>query len=93
MATALPATQRQAFFIVNFGAPRPAFLNPWFHARLAQGVERAIYARRGDVVPDLPWRPWYRHGGALTRIGAPCAHPLAAHAIAAYAADLRALGV
>jgi hypothetical protein len=78
------------FRVVTFGAPRPAFLNPWFRARLARGVERVLYRRRGDVVPDVPW-PLYGHGARQTTIGRDLGEPIANHAIAQYARDLRGL--
>ena len=81
------------FRLVTFGQPRCAFLNPWFHRLLARGVERAIYARRGDVVPDLPFWPFYTHGGRATAIGVSRLDPIADHAIALYAADLAALDI
>jgi hypothetical protein len=79
------------FRLVTFGGPRVAFCNPWFGHLLKGGVERALYARRGDVVPDVPLRP-YLHGGPLTTIGSAIGDPIAGHAIARYAADLKALG-
>ena len=80
------------FRLVTFGAPRTAFLDPWFGHLLKRGVERALYARVGDIVPDAPMRP-YLHGGRLTRIGVSVGDFVADHSVAQYAADLKALGV
>ena len=81
-----------AFRVVTFGAPRTGFLLPWIGHRLRRAVERVEYARQGDIVPDAPTRP-YLHGGRLTRIGVSVGDFVANHAIAQYAADLKALGV
>jgi len=80
------------FRIVTFGAPRVGFLLPWISHRLRRAVERAQYARLGDIVPDAPMRP-YLHGGKLTRIGVSVGGFVANHAIAQYAADLKTLGL
>jgi hypothetical protein len=80
------------FRIVTFGAPRVGFLFPWIRRRLRRAVERAQYARPGDIVPDAPMRP-YLHGGRLTRIGVGLDGFVANHAIAQYVADLKALGL
>lgn len=79
------------FRVVAFGAPRVGFLFPWIGHRLRRAVERVEYARFGDVVPEVPMRP-YLHGGPLTRIGVSVGDFIANHAIARYAADLKALG-
>jgi pimeloyl-ACP methyl ester carboxylesterase len=81
------------FRLVTFGQPRVAFLNPWFGHLLSRGREKAIYARRGDPVPDVP--PWpYLRGGGSTMIGTALDdQPIANHSITKYAADLKALGV
>ncbi len=81
------------FRLVTFGQPRVGFLNPWLHRLIAKAQERAIYARRGDIVPDLPFWPWYTHGARATRIGARWGDPFEDHAIAQYGDDLKALGV
>jgi hypothetical protein len=81
-----------AFRVVTFGAPRVGFLFPWIGHRLRSAVERTQYARVGDLVPNVPTRP-YLHGGRLTRIGASVGDVVADHAIARYGADLRALGL
>jgi hypothetical protein len=78
------------FRVVTFGAPRTGFLLPWIGHRLHRAVERVEYARRGDVVPDVPLRP-YLHGGPLTHIGVSVGDFVANHAVARYAADLKAL--
>jgi hypothetical protein len=82
----------QPFRLVTFGEPRVAFCNPWLGHLIRRGAERAIYARAGDLVPDAPTRP-YLHGGRMTRIGASAGDFIADHAIALYAADLRAMGL
>ena len=81
------------FRLVTFGQPRCAFLNPWFHGLLAAGVERVAYGRKGDLVPDLPFWPFYTHGARLKRIGASVGDAIEDHSIDRYAADLKALGV
>jgi hypothetical protein len=90
---ALHAVQRPGlrFRLVTFGAPRVAFLNPWLGHLLRRGGPHALFARRGDIVPLAPARPLYRHPAPLTRIGAATGEVLADHAIARYAADVRAL--
>jgi hypothetical protein len=80
------------FRVVTFGAPRSGFLFPWIGHRLRGAVERVEYVRLGDIVPDVPTRP-YLHGGRLTRLGVSVGDFVENHAIAHYAADLRALGV
>lgn len=78
------------FRVVTFGAPRVGFLNPLLRLRKAQEI--AMYRRLGDVVPGLPFPPWYRNGGKLRWLGPLNFDPLSAHAIAAYAASLAAMG-
>jgi hypothetical protein len=80
------------FRVVTFGAPRTGFLFPWIGHRLRRAVERVEYVRCGDIVPDVPTRP-YLHGGRLTRIGFSIGDFVVNHAVAQYAADLKALGV
>lgn len=82
----------QAFRVVTFGAPRVGFALPWLRFRLRDAAEHVQYARTGDIVPDVPTRP-YLHGGRLTRIGVSAGDFIANHAIGRYAADLAALGV
>ena len=77
--------------VVSFGAPRVGFLLPWINHRLRGAIEHVHYARAGDIVPDVPTRP-YLHGGRLTRIGVSAGDFVANHAISQYAADLKALG-
>ncbi|MDE2471135.1 MAG: lipase family protein [Bradyrhizobium sp.] len=79
------------FRVVTFGQPRVALLNPCFGRLLGKGVERALYARRGDIVPDVPPRP-YLHGGRLTLIGTAVDDaPIGSHSIGRYADDVKAL--
>ena len=84
------------FRLVTFGQPRVAFLNPWFHHLLANGVEAVPYARTLDPVPDVPFAPLYRHGARSRPIGVSLgdspAERIENHAVARYVADLRALG-
>lgn len=81
-----------ALRVVTFGAPRAGLLFPWLALRLARAVERVEYARVGDIVPNVPMRP-YLHAAPLTRIGASAEDVLTNHAISQYVADLKALGV
>lgn len=77
--------------VVVFGAPRvPFMLNPIFHFI---GADATAYERWGDPVPGVPFRPWYRRGVRSTTIGTRIVSidALRNHAIALYAADLRAL--
>jgi hypothetical protein len=78
------------FRVVTFGAPRTSFLLPWIGHRLRCAVECVEYARRGDIVPDVPPRP-YLHGTPLTRIGISVGDFVADHAVVQYAVDLKAL--
>lgn len=78
------------FRVVTFGAPRVAFLDPGLGRKLSLGGPNALYVRAGDIVPDLPLPPFYRHPLAPTRIGVRVGDFLADHAIARYAEDLRA---
>lgn len=78
------------FRVVTFGAPRVAFLNPGMGRLLRLGGPNALYARAGDIVPNLPLPPLYRHPLPLTRIGVEAGDVLADHAVARYAADLQA---
>lgn len=80
------------FRVVVFGAPRVSFLNPRFAALIGRGGPSALYVRAGDIVPDAPFAPVYRHPMTLTRIGRAAEDLFANHAIARYAADVRASG-
>jgi hypothetical protein len=78
--------------IVTFGAPRVAFLFNRALPRLARAaIELAEYRRCGDPVPHVPMRPIFRHLSRGLAIGADCGDPIGNHAIARYAANLRAL--
>jgi hypothetical protein len=79
------------FRFVTFGAPRIAFLNPWFGHLARSGLEAVEYQRSGDIVPDLPLRPLYRHPTRPTAIGVSVGDFIANHSIALYAADLAVL--
>ena len=81
------------FRLVTFGQPRVAFLNPWFHHLLAQGVEAVPWARFCDPVPDVPFAPLYTHGARSRRLGAPVPALIGNHDITRYVDDLKALGV
>jgi hypothetical protein len=85
------------FRLVTMGQPRVAFINPWFHHLIAQGVERAIYARALDPVPDVPFAPLYTHGARSIPIGVSVgdspAKRVENHAVARYVADLKALNL
>ncbi len=81
------------FRVVTFGAPRIGFLNPWFGRLARSGLEAAEYQRTGDIVPDVPLRPLYRHPTRPTAIGASVGDFVKNHAIARYAADLAALNL
>ncbi len=96
-----------SFRFVTFGAPRISFLNPWFGHLARSGTEGIEYARRGDVVPDVPLRPLYGHPTRPTALGTAIdqlsmwdlfadfveipATVAANHSIALYASDLKAL--
>lgn len=83
----------QPFRLVTFGQPRTAFCNPYFGHLLSKGVEKVIYARRGDPVPNVPTRP-YLHGGRMTMIGTAIDDdPIGNHAVALYVSDLKALDI
>ena len=81
------------FRVVVFAPARVAFLNPWFHRLLAAGVEAVIYAVPGDIVPGLPFWPWYTHGARTTHIGVNRLDELENHAVAQFAPMLRARGL
>jgi pimeloyl-ACP methyl ester carboxylesterase len=82
---------RIPFRVVTFGAPRIAFLNPWLGRLARSGFEAIEYQRAGDIVPDVPLRPLYRHPTRPLAIGASCGDFVKNHSIALYAADLAAL--
>ncbi len=90
LAVARPGVR---FRVVAFAPARVAFLNPWFHHLLSRGAEVVVYARRGDIVPMVPFRPLYTHGARATLIGVSHLDPIEDHAIDLYAADLARLGV
>ena len=81
------------FRVVTFGAPRVAFCNPWFGRLVRRGVEAVEYQRAGDIVPDVPLRPFYRHPTRPRAIGVRAGNFVSNHAIARYAADLAALNL
>lgn len=82
------------FRVVTFGAPRVSFLNYKFAALLKSSRECAVYGRIGDLVPQIPFKPWYRHGAKTIGLGSvPRLNPLEAHSMAHYATDLGLLGV
>ena len=82
---------RVPFRVVTFGAPRIAFLNPWLGHLARSGLEAVEYQRSGDIVPDVPLRPLYRHSTRPLAIGASCGDFVKNHSIVLYAADLAAL--
>ena len=79
------------FRFVTFGAPRVGFLNPVFGRLARSGVEAVEYQREGDIVPDVPLAPLYRHPTKPRAIGVPAGDFVNNHAIARYAADIAAL--
>jgi hypothetical protein len=80
------------FRLVTFGAPRVSFLNPWFAHMLSRGIEKTLYAREDDIVPNLP-SPLYFAGGPRTNIGSSFGNVSLNHLIANYAIDVKALGL
>ena len=82
---------RIPFRVVTFGAPRIGFLNPWLGHLVRAGVEAVEYQRVGDIVPDVPLRPLYRHPTRPLAIGVSAGDFVKDHSIALYAADLAAL--
>jgi pimeloyl-ACP methyl ester carboxylesterase len=84
----------QPFRVVTIGAPRPCLaLASRLSWLIGCGQEAVEYARHGDVVPDLPLPPLYRHPLSPTLIGANAGEIVANHAAERYAADLRALNL
>jgi hypothetical protein len=83
---------QQPFRLVTFGAPRVGFAAPWLRWRLRSAVEALQYARAGDIVPNVPMRP-YLHGGRRVALGASAGDFIANHAIKLYQSDLKTLGV
>lgn len=82
------------FRVVTFGAPRVGFFTSNLHSLLAASTECAVYGRIGDIVPSVPFRPWYRHGAKTIDLGSPPRlNPLEAHSLNSYVGDLRLLGV
>ena len=76
--------------VVTFGAPRTGGFK--FGCLVRSALEAAEYRFGNDPVPDVP-PPWlYWHPTRLIGIGSPQTDPIAAHAIAGYAAALLALG-
>ena len=76
--------------VVTFGAPRVGFLNPWFGRLARSGYEAVEYQRAGDIVPDVPLAPLYRHPTKPRAIGVSTGNFVSDHSIARYAADLAA---
>ena len=81
------------FRVVVFAAPRVAFCNPWFHHLLSRADEAVVYARPGDIVPMIPFRPLYTHGVRTTYVGDDLGSELANHDVARFEPALKALGV
>lgn len=90
------------FEVVTFGSPRVALCcNPLFHWLLGKALRIELYARRGDPIPDVPFKPLYLHHHRLDLIGEPVPgsenlkgdFDLTNHAINLYSADLRAAGL
>ena len=79
------------FRLVTFGAPRIAFLNPWFGWLARSGRQAVEYQRAGDIVPDVPLAPLYRHPTRPKAIGVSVGDFVQNHSIALYASDLAAL--
>ncbi len=72
-------------------APRIAFLNPWFGWLARSGRQAVEYQRAGDIVPDVPLAPLYRHPTRPKAIGVSVGDFVQNHSIALYASDLAAL--
>ena len=81
------------FRVVTFAPARVAFCNPWFRHLLTRGVESVVYARPGDIVPMIPFRPLYTHGARTTWIGDDLGDELANHDIARFEPTLTALAL
>ena len=77
------------FRVVTFAAPRSAFAaNVTLGPLLKYAEESVAYAHRGDVVPNAPPWPLWKHVVSTTVIGSIDARPIADHALALYLEDL-----
>ena len=75
--------------VVTFAAPRSAFAANVTLGRLLQDATEAVaYAHRGDVVPNSPPWPIWKHVVSTTVIGSIDARPIADHAMSLYLKDL-----
>jgi Lipase (class 3) len=82
--------------VVTFGAPRVATALNWrFGPLVRSAIETVEYRRAGDVVPDAPCRPLFRHPTRGVKIGTAVEtiDPAVNHAIDRYAEDLAILGL
>ena len=100
LAQVLAVMHTRSFFgahrLVTFGCPRGAAL--WnFHAgsylRTARDIRR--FVRAGDPIPDVPFRPLYKHLTRPSMIGVrtKSLDPMSNHDINLYGSDLKALGI
>lgn len=76
------------FRVVTWGTPRQCvFWNLAFPALVAKAFEAADYRNPGDVVPNVPWRPLWKHTFRRTDlVGAAYINPRVDHDIKLYAA-------
>ena len=77
------------FRVVTFAAPRSAFAANVTLGRLLEDATEAVaYAHRGDVVPNSPPWPVWKHVVSTTVIGSIDARPIEDHAMSLYLKDL-----
>jgi len=88
------ASGRSPCRVITFGAPRVAFrLNHALIALIGQALEAIQYERHGDIVPGVPWPPFFTHPAKRIKIGEAVrglegVDPLVNHEIARYIADI-----
>ena len=74
---------------MTFAAPRSAFAANVTLGRLLEDATEAVaYAHRGDVVPNSPPWPVWKHVVSTTVIGSIDARPIEDHAMSLYLKDL-----
>lgn len=96
LAAMYGAENRNPCEVVTFGSPRVRIaFNLGFRSLLHRSMRVELYARVGDPIPDVPFKPLYLHAARLIPIGKPVdsIDPMANHDIALYASDLKAVGL
>ena len=83
-----------AYRLMTLGEPRGAALwnvQSWDYLRTAKDNKR--FVRAGDPIPDVPFRPLYKHLSRKFPIGASVKsdNPMADHNIALYVSDLKTI--